>query len=105
MREPTADAGRIARAAGEIFDILRDLPGPKQAVLSLIAAHVRMTLAAGMPQAEISGMLGEYSAKFTEHYLESLIEQLSDSASWKDRHGVEIINARSARAAAKGSQP
>lgn len=99
----TGDEGRIARAADEIFDIVRDLPGPKQAALALIAAHVRMTLAAGLPLDDVPGMLAEYSAKFTEHHLESLIENLSESDNWKDRHGPEIIEARAALSSAKGS--
>ena len=54
----------IADAADDVYDRIKQLGSPKQAVMALLVVHLRITLEEGMETEEVKRMLDEYRAKF-----------------------------------------
>jgi hypothetical protein len=61
---PLAKERLICQAVDDILDRVRELPGPKDAVMALMLAHMQLTIDDGMSSDEVKKMLDEYRAKF-----------------------------------------
>lgn len=59
---------QISSVADDIHERLFDLPGPKDAAMALLLAHVRMTLGQGLDRTAVAVMLAEYVDKFNTAY-------------------------------------
>ena len=61
---------KISGVADEIHERLFELPGPKDAAMALLVAHVRMTLGQNMDRPAVAMMLAEYVDKFNTMYFD-----------------------------------
>lgn len=58
----------IAAAADDVFDRVRELASPRDAVTALLTAHVRLTVGEEMDMAKVDDMLVKYSDAFKGVY-------------------------------------
>jgi hypothetical protein len=59
---------QISGIADEIHERLFDLPGPKDAAMALLLAHVRLTLGQDLDRQAVAMMLTEYVDMFNTAY-------------------------------------